>query len=73
MEGLELSLQLPQGKRKAELRSDEEGLDEKDDAEKDHNPGNEQAEAKARPAFASRIGKNKRGHRMRRDFFHVGG
>ena len=70
LQGLELSLQLPEGKRKTELRSDKKGLNEKNRAEKDQDPCNEQGKAKARPAFPSRIGKNKRRNRVRRILFH---
>ena len=70
MQGLELSLQLPEGKRKTELRSDEEGLNKQNGAKKNQDPHDEQDKPKARPAFPSRIGKNKRRNRVRRIFFH---
>src|SRR6266404_4055584 len=69
-QGLELSLQLPEGKRKIELRSNKKGLNKKNSAEKEQDPCTEQGKAKAGPAFASRIGKNKRHNRVRRVFFH---
>src|SRR5213595_1445954 len=70
LQGLELSLQLAQGKRKIELRSDKQGLNEKNRAKKDQDPCDKQGKAKARPAFPSWIGKNKRSYRGRGILFH---
>ena len=72
LQGLELPLQLPERKRKTELRRNKQGLNEKNGAEEDQDPGNEQGKPKPRPAFSSRIGKNKRRDRVRRILFHWG-
>src|SRR5947207_2712036 len=69
---LELPLQLPQRKRKAKLRCNEEGLNKKNRAQKDQNSGNNQDKPEARPSFPSRVGKNERSNRRRGIFFHSG-
>ena len=71
LQGLELSLQLPERKRKIEVRSNKKGLHEKNGGEKDQDPCNEQGKAKSRPALSSRIGKNKRCNGMGRFLCHL--
>jgi hypothetical protein len=70
LQGFELPLQLPQGKGKIELRSNEKGLHEKNRSEKDDDPSNEQDKTKPRPAFPGRIGKDERRHRVGKVLFH---
>ena len=65
-----MPLQLPEGKRKIKLRSNEKSLHEEDRPEKDQDPSNQQGKAKAWPAFPGWIGKNKWRHRMGRILFH---
>src|SRR5205814_5400586 len=60
LERLQLALQLPQRKGQAQLRRDEQSLDEKNRAQKNRDTDQEQRETQAGPAFPGRVRKNKR-------------
>src|SRR5207302_9929916 len=70
LQGFQLPFQLPQRKRHPHLRRDKKRLHKEHGPEKREHAYNEQRQPQSRPAFAGRIGKNKRRQRTRRDIVH---
>src|SRR5207245_4428711 len=70
LQGFQLPFQLPQRKRHPHLRRDKKRLHKQHRSEKSEHAENEQRQPQSRPAFAGRIGKNKRRQRARRDIVH---
>ena len=70
LERFQLPLQLPQRKRHPHLRRDKKCLDKEHRPDKCEHAENEQNQTQSRPAFAGRIGKNKRRQCAWRDLLH---